>query len=60
MSVKAAGRTLDLLEAAGYPGVISSHSWTDPGYFGRIYALGGMITQAAAPGISGSAPSGGP
>jgi hypothetical protein len=45
MSVKAADRTLDLLEAAGYPGVISSHSWADPGYFGRIYALGGMITQ---------------
>ncbi|WP_336213827.1 membrane dipeptidase [Nonomuraea sp. LPB2021202275-12-8] len=45
MSVKAADRTLDLLEAADYPGVISSHSWTDPGYFGRIYALGGMIAQ---------------
>ncbi|MEV0592877.1 Coagulation factor 5/8 type domain-containing protein [Nonomuraea cavernae] len=45
MSVKAADRTLGILEAAGYPGVISSHSWTDPGYFDRIYALGGMITQ---------------
>lgn len=45
MSVKAADRTLDLLEAAGYPGVVSSHSWTAPEYFGRIYALGGMITQ---------------
>ncbi|MGI5270212.1 Coagulation factor 5/8 type domain-containing protein [Nonomuraea sp. CA-218870] len=45
MSVKAADRTLDLLEAAGYPGVISSHSWTDPRYLERIYALGGMVAQ---------------
>nr|WP_269129018.1 MULTISPECIES: hypothetical protein [unclassified Nonomuraea] len=45
MSVKAAGRALDLLEAARYPGVISSHSWTDPHYFERVYALGGMINQ---------------
>ncbi|MFI6733275.1 Coagulation factor 5/8 type domain-containing protein [Nonomuraea sp. NPDC050451] len=45
MGVKAADRTLDLLEAARYPGVISSHSWADPLYFDRIYALGGMITQ---------------
>ncbi|MEO3890259.1 Coagulation factor 5/8 type domain-containing protein [Nonomuraea sp. B5E05] len=45
MSVKAAKRALDLLEAARYPGVISSHSWTDPHFFGRVYALGGMITQ---------------
>ncbi|MER7504462.1 Coagulation factor 5/8 type domain-containing protein [Nonomuraea pusilla] len=45
MSVKAASRTLELLEAARYPGVVSSHSWADPGFFARIYALGGMITQ---------------
>ncbi|MER7366843.1 Coagulation factor 5/8 type domain-containing protein [Nonomuraea wenchangensis] len=45
MSVKAAGRTLDLLEAARYPGVISSHSWADPNFLPRIYALGGMVTQ---------------
>ncbi|WP_433255760.1 Coagulation factor 5/8 type domain-containing protein [Streptosporangium sp. CA-135522] len=44
MSVKAADQTLDILEAAGYPGVISSHSWADPNYFRRIYRLGGMIT----------------
>ncbi|MEV0586143.1 Coagulation factor 5/8 type domain-containing protein [Nonomuraea sp. NPDC050310] len=44
MSVKAAAQTLDLLESRGYPGVISSHSWTDPTYFRRIYQLGGMIT----------------
>ncbi|WP_084960181.1 membrane dipeptidase [Thermoactinospora rubra] len=45
MSVKAADQTLDMLEAAGYAGVISSHSWADPGYFERIYRLGGMITS---------------
>ncbi|RAY16105.1 Coagulation factor 5/8 type domain-containing protein [Actinomadura craniellae] len=45
MSVKAADRTLDLLEAAGYPGVLSSHSWMEPAYQHRIYALGGMITS---------------
>ncbi|GAA2687289.1 membrane dipeptidase [Nonomuraea recticatena] len=45
MSVKAADQTLDLLEAAGYPGVISSHSWADPAFLPRIYRLGGMVTQ---------------
>ncbi|WP_436495778.1 galactose-binding domain-containing protein [Actinokineospora sp. HUAS TT18] len=45
MSVKAADRALDLLEEAAYPGVISSHSWTDEKYFPRIYKLGGMIAQ---------------
>ncbi|NUT40556.1 MAG: Coagulation factor 5/8 type domain-containing protein [Thermoactinospora sp.] len=45
MSVKAADQTLDLLESRGYAGVISSHSWTDPTYFRRIYQLGGMITS---------------
>lgn len=48
MSVKAAGQTLDLLESRGYPGVISSHSWTDSSYFRRIYQLGGMITSISA------------
>jgi len=45
MSVKAADRTLDLLEEARYPGVVSSHSWSDPKYFPRIYALGGTVAQ---------------
>jgi microsomal dipeptidase-like Zn-dependent dipeptidase len=45
MSVKAADQTLDLLEEAGYPGAVSSHSWADPNYLPRIYALGGMVTQ---------------
>jgi microsomal dipeptidase-like Zn-dependent dipeptidase len=45
MSVKAADQTLDILEAAAYPGVISSHSWEDTTYLPRIYAVGGMVTQ---------------
>jgi len=45
MSAKAANRALAILEEADYPGVISSHTWTDPGYFDRIYALGGFIAQ---------------
>ncbi|MFF5258553.1 Coagulation factor 5/8 type domain-containing protein [Actinomadura viridis] len=44
MSVKAAERTLSILEEAKYPGVVSSHSWMDMGYAGRVYKLGGMIT----------------
>ncbi|RFU36863.1 Coagulation factor 5/8 type domain-containing protein [Actinomadura logoneensis] len=49
MSVKAADQTLTLLEQAHYPGVISSHSWTDPGFYERIYRLGGMITEYGSP-----------
>ncbi|WP_146087404.1 amidohydrolase family protein [Thermomonospora echinospora] len=48
MSVKAADRTLGILEEAGYSGVISGHSWTDETYVHRIYRLGGMITPYAA------------
>ena len=44
MSVKAADQALTVLEAARYPGVISSHSWMDTGYNQRVLALGGMIT----------------
>ncbi|PUA80866.1 hypothetical protein [Nocardioides currus] len=48
MSVKAAGRSLDLLEAADYPGVVSSHSWMDPSWHERVYALGGLVAQYGA------------
>jgi microsomal dipeptidase-like Zn-dependent dipeptidase len=47
MSQKAADQTLDILEAADYAGVISSHSWSDPTYLPRIYALGGFVAQYA-------------
>ncbi|WP_284580826.1 discoidin domain-containing protein [Streptomyces sp. 2P-4] len=44
MSVKAAGRALDILESESYPGVISSHSWMDMGWLERLYRLGGFAT----------------
>ncbi|MFG2330825.1 discoidin domain-containing protein [Streptomyces sp. NPDC048604] len=43
MSVKAAGRALDILESSKYPGVISSHSWMDLDWSERVYRLGGFI-----------------
>ena len=42
MSQKAADQALDLMEARNYPGAVSSHSWTDPSYYPRIYSLGGV------------------
>ncbi|MCZ2523704.1 galactose-binding domain-containing protein [Streptomyces sp. HB2AG] len=47
MSVKAAGRALDLLESEAYPGVISSHSWMDEQWTERLYRLGGFVAQYA-------------
>ncbi len=44
-SVKAAKRTMEILEAEAYPGVLSSHSWMDKSFTERIYKLGGFITQ---------------
>ncbi|MFJ9346659.1 discoidin domain-containing protein [Streptomyces sp. NPDC101237] len=45
MGVKAVGQALDILESASYPGVISSHSWMDLDWTGRVYALGGFVAQ---------------
>ncbi|WP_243762542.1 discoidin domain-containing protein [Streptomyces sp. Tu 3180] len=45
MSVKAAGRVLDVFEAESYPGVISSHSWMDLDWTERVYGLGGFVAQ---------------
>jgi hypothetical protein len=42
MSVKARQETLDLLEAAGYSGVISSHSWSTLDAYPRVSSLGGV------------------
>ncbi|MDX6665739.1 MAG: hypothetical protein QOG68_1945, partial [Solirubrobacteraceae bacterium] len=44
MSVSARNATLDLLEAHKYSGVVSSHSWSTPDAYPRIYKLGGVIT----------------
>ena len=43
MSMKTRRAALDIIEAAHYPGVISSHSWGDPGSQKRIEKLGGLV-----------------
>jgi microsomal dipeptidase-like Zn-dependent dipeptidase len=43
MSMKARRQALSMLEAAGYPGVISSHSWGDLGSQKRLQRLGGIV-----------------
>ncbi len=51
MSVYARNAALDLYEAAAAagrsPGIISSHSWSTPDAYPRIYKLGGFITPYA-------------
>jgi Membrane dipeptidase (Peptidase family M19) len=43
MSMKTRRQTLSILEASKYPGVISSHSWGDPGSQKRLQKLGGLV-----------------
>ena len=47
MSVKARQQALDLTEQLGYPGVLSSHSWSTPDAYPRIYDQGGFIAPYA-------------
>ncbi|HYG92228.1 MAG TPA: hypothetical protein VD859_01465, partial [Nocardioides sp.] len=47
LSVKARSASMDLIEQLGYPGVISSHSWSTPDAYPRIYQAGGFITPYA-------------
>lgn len=47
MDVATADATLDILERAGYPHVVSSHSWTDPHTYPRILRLGGFVSLMA-------------
>jgi hypothetical protein len=42
MSQAGVDRTLSLLEARHYSGVISPHGWMDPGNWPRLWKLGGM------------------
>jgi microsomal dipeptidase-like Zn-dependent dipeptidase len=46
LSVLARRRFMDVVESADYPGVLSSHSWSTPDAFPRIYKLGGTIAPA--------------
>ncbi len=47
MSVKARQQSLDLTESLGYHGVLSSHSWSTPDAYSRIYDQQGFITPYA-------------
>lgn len=47
MSVKARQRSMDVIEDIGYQGVISSHSWSTPDAYPRIYGAGGWIAPYA-------------
>lgn len=47
LSVKARSASMDVIEDLGYPGVISSHSWSTPDTYPRIYGAGGFITPYA-------------
>jgi hypothetical protein len=47
MSVKARQQSLDLIDAIHYPGVVSSHSWSTPDAYPRIYGEQGFITPYA-------------
>jgi hypothetical protein len=47
LSVKARTAAMNQLERMRYPGVISSHSWSTPDTYPRIYKAGGFITPYA-------------
>jgi hypothetical protein len=47
MSVAARKASLDLAEKLKYPGVVSSHSWSTPDAYPRIYELGGLVAPYA-------------
>jgi hypothetical protein len=47
MSVKARKQSLDLIDSLGYSGVVSSHSWSTPDAYPRIYGEQGFITPYA-------------
>jgi hypothetical protein len=47
MSVKSRNAALTQLETLNYPGVVSSHSWSTPDAYPRIYKLGGFIAPYA-------------
>jgi hypothetical protein len=47
MSVKARKKSLDVMEALNYPGVLSSHSWSTPDAYPRILKLGGFVAPYA-------------
>ena len=49
MSVKTAGRVLDIATERGYPGFLVDHSWSDPEMLRRMHELGGFVGAFAYP-----------
>jgi hypothetical protein len=47
MSVRTASAVLGMAEQAGYPGVASVHSWSDPTMMNRILGVGGFLAGYA-------------
>lgn len=47
MSAKARDEAMDLIEAEGYSGVVSSHGWADDTIYPRVYKAGGVVTPHA-------------
>ena len=47
MSAKAREQAMDIIEARGYSGVVSSHSWADDTIYPRIWKAGGVVTPHA-------------
>ncbi|MEO9321884.1 hypothetical protein ABFT23_00230 [Nocardioides sp. C4-1] len=47
LSVKSRQAAMDVIEALDHPGVLSSHSWSTPDAYPRIYRAGGFITPYA-------------
>ncbi len=47
LSVKSRSSALDIIDELDYPGVISSHSWSTPDAYQRIYEEGGFVTPYA-------------
>lgn len=47
MSAKAQIQAMDLIENLRYPGLISSHGWSNDTIYPRIYKMGGFITPYA-------------
>ena len=47
LSVKARKSAVNQIARMHYPGIISSHSWSTPDTYPRIYKLGGFITPYA-------------
>ncbi len=47
MSALARTQALDVIEAAGYSGVLSSHSWSDDTIYPRVLKAGGVVAPHA-------------